>query len=77
MSAETQVREVKKSSRIQISRGMITVLIGTAALFIASALIAPTSVSKVAFMGMIPFAAIKSGLEIGILFTYNQFLLLR
>jgi ribose transport system permease protein len=65
MSAETQVREVKKSSRIQISRGMITVLIGTAALFIASALIAPTSVSKVAFMGMIPFAAVLAIIGLG------------
>ena len=65
MSSATEVREVKKSSRIQISRGMITVLIGTATLFIASALIAPTSVSKVAFMGMIPFAAILAIIGLG------------
>lgn len=48
---------MKKSSRIQISRGMRTVLIGLAVLYIASALIAPTSVSQVAQMGMLPFAA--------------------
>ncbi len=50
-------RDVKKSSRIQISRGMRTVLIGLAALYLASALIAPTSVSRIAQMGMLPFAA--------------------
>jgi ribose transport system permease protein len=50
-------REVKKSSRIQISRGMRTVLIGLFALYVASTFIAPTSVSRVAQMGMLPFAA--------------------
>jgi ribose transport system permease protein len=36
---------------------MKTVLIGTVILYIASAFLAPTSVSKVAQMGMLPFAA--------------------
>ncbi|MBI3429780.1 MAG: ABC transporter permease [Actinobacteria bacterium] len=52
-----ELREVKKSSRIQVSRGMRTILVGLAVLYIASALIAPTSVSRVAQMGMLPFAA--------------------
>lgn len=50
-------REFKRSARLQISRGMKTVLAGTVILYIASALLAPTSVSKVAQMGMLPFAA--------------------
>ncbi len=50
-------RDVKKSSRIQVSRGMRTILIGLAVLYIASAFLAPTSVSRVAQMGMLPFAA--------------------
>lgn len=50
-------RELKRSARLQISRGMKTVLAGTVILYIASALLAPTSVSKVAQMGMLPFAA--------------------
>ena len=50
-------RELKRSARLQISRGMKTVLIGTVILYIASAFLAPTSVSKVAQMGMLPFAA--------------------
>lgn len=52
-----EVRDVKQSSRIQISRGMRTILIGLVVLYIASAFIAPTSVSRVAQMGMLPFAA--------------------
>ena len=50
-------REVKKSSRIQVSRGMRTVLVGLMLLYVASAFLAPTSVSRVAQMGMLPFAA--------------------
>lgn len=56
MSTVSQ-RDVKKSSRIQVSRGMRTILIGLAVLYLASAFIAPTSVSRVAQMGMLPFAA--------------------
>ena len=56
MSA-SQVRELKRSARLQVSRGMRTVLLATIILYVASALIAPTSVSKVAQMGMLPFAA--------------------
>ena len=51
------VRELRRSARMQISRGMKTVMAGTLILYIASALLAPTSVSRVAQMGMLPFAA--------------------
>jgi len=53
----TPARELKRSARLQISRGMKTVMAGTIILYIASAFLAPTSVSKVAQMGMLPFAA--------------------
>ncbi|MDP1720574.1 MAG: ABC transporter permease [Candidatus Nanopelagicaceae bacterium] len=52
-----ELRDVKKSSRILVSRGMRTILVGLVVLYIASALIAPTSVSRIAQMGMLPFAA--------------------
>jgi ribose transport system permease protein len=52
-----EIRNVKKSSRIQVSRGMRTVLVGLVVLYVVSAFIAPTSVSRVAQMGMLPFAA--------------------
>lgn len=61
----SQVRELKRSARLQVSRGMRTVLIGTVVLYIASALIAPTSVSRVAQMGMLPFAACLAIIGLG------------
>jgi len=55
--ATTSARELKRSARLQVSRGMKTVVAGTIILYIASTFLAPTSVSKVAQMGMLPFAA--------------------
>jgi ribose transport system permease protein len=55
--SSSEVRDVKRSARLQVSRGMKTVLAGVVILYIASAILAPTSVSKVAQMGMLPFAA--------------------
>lgn len=60
-----EIRELKRSARFQISRGMKTVLVATLLLYIASALIAPTSVSKVAQMGMLPFAACLAIIGLG------------
>ncbi len=59
------VRELKRSARLQISRGMKTVLGATILLYIASVFIAPTSVSKVAQMGMLPFAACLAIIGLG------------
>jgi ribose transport system permease protein len=61
----TSTRELKRSARMQISRGMKTVLAGTILLYIASAILAPTSVSKVAQMGMLPFAACLAIIGLG------------
>ena len=61
----TSTRELKRSARFQVSRGMKTVLGGTFLLYIASALLAPTSVSKVAQMGMLPFAACLAIIGLG------------
>ena len=58
-------RELKRSARLQISRGMKTVVAGTIILYLASAFLAPTSVSKVAQMGMLPFAACLAIIGLG------------
>ncbi|NCV42718.1 MAG: ABC transporter permease, partial [Actinobacteria bacterium] len=63
--ATAPARELKRSARLQISRGMKTVLAGTIILYIASAFFAPTSVSKVAQMGMLPFAACLAIIGLG------------
>jgi ribose transport system permease protein len=59
------VRELKRSARLQVSRGMKTVLGATILLYIASALLAPTSVSKIAQLGMLPFAACLAIIGLG------------
>ena len=60
-----QAREVKRSARIQVSRGMRTVIAGVVILYLASYFFAPTSVSKVAQMGMLPFAACLAIIGLG------------
>lgn len=63
--ATAPARELKRSARFQISRGMKTVLVGTIILYLASAFFAPTSVSKVAQLGMLPFAACLAIIGLG------------
>ena len=62
-SVETQ--SVKKSARFSISRGMKTVLIALVVLYLASYMLAPTSVSRIAQMGMLPFAAVLAIIGLG------------
>lgn len=65
MSTTEISREMKKSSHVQISRGMKTVLSATVVLFIASHFIAPSSTSKGAVLGMLPFAAVLAIIGLG------------
>lgn len=52
-------------SRFTVSRGMITVTVAAVLLFGASAVLAPTSVSRGALLGMLPFAAVLAIAAIG------------
>jgi ribose transport system permease protein len=67
MSATETValREMTKSSRLQFSRGMKTILSALVLIVIFSALIAPSSVSKGAILGMLPFAAVMAIIGLG------------
>ncbi len=51
--------------RTLISRGLATILIATAALFAASAIFAPTSVTRGPLLGMLPFAAVLAIVALG------------
>jgi ribose transport system permease protein len=51
--------------RRALSRGLITVLVACGGLFIASAVFAPTSVSKGALLGMLPFASVLGIVALG------------
>jgi ribose transport system permease protein len=56
---------IEAGPRIAVSRGLITVTVAVVALFVASAVIAPTSVSRGALLGMLPFAAVLAIAAIG------------
>ncbi|MEV4171270.1 ABC transporter permease [Nonomuraea sp. NPDC049709] len=51
--------------RYRLSRGMLTVSAAVILLFVASAVVAPTSVDHSAFLGMLPFAAVLAIAAIG------------
>ena len=56
---------IEAGPRIAVSRGLITVTVAVVALFVASAVIAPTSISRGALLGMLPFAAVLAIAAIG------------
>jgi ribose transport system permease protein len=58
--------------RITVSRGLITITVAVVALFLASALIGPTSVSRGALLGMLPFAAVLAIAAIGQMLVVQQ-----
>lgn len=51
--------------RITVSRGLLTITVAVLALFVASALVAPTSLNRSALLGMLPFAAVLAIAAIG------------
>lgn len=66
MSTETTERPaIARGSQFALSRGLVTVLVAVAVLFAASAVLAPTSVSRGALLGMLPFAAILAIAALG------------
>jgi ribose transport system permease protein len=56
---------VAPGPRFTVSRGMVTITIATVLLFIACALVAPTSISRGALLGMLPFASVLAVAAIG------------
>ena len=58
--------------RFGISKGLLTVLISTVALIILSALLAPSSVSQGAVLGMLPFAAVLAIVGLGQMLVVQQ-----
>lgn len=66
MDVETADRRpVAAGPRFRPSRGMVTVTSAAALLFVASAVVAPTSVGRSALLGMLPFAAVLAIIAIG------------
>jgi ribose transport system permease protein len=71
---DATVREPTRllASRIVVSKGFITVGVSTALLFLVCAVLAPTSVSGGAILGMIPFAAVLAIVGLGQMLVVQQ-----
>ena len=69
-----QISAVKpsKASRVQISKGLLTVLVSTGLLFVMSAVLAPSSVVPGTLLGMLPFAAILGIVGLGQMLVIQQ-----
>ncbi|MCS5735613.1 ABC transporter permease [Herbiconiux daphne] len=61
-----------KSSRFTVSRGLITVGVAVVALFIVSAIVAPSSISQGAILGMLPFFAVLTCVGLGQMLVVQQ-----
>lgn len=61
-----------KSSRFRISRGFWAIAIATILVFVLGAVIAPSSVSHSAIIGMVPFAAVLAIAGLGQLLVVQQ-----
>jgi len=60
------------SARFGISKGLLTVAVSTIVLFAFSALVAPSSVSQGAVLGMLPFAAVLAIVGLGQMLVVQQ-----
>ncbi len=72
MNAMERQQSGLKSSRFSVSRGLVTVGIALVALFIVSAVFAPSSVSQGALLGMLPFAAVLTCVGLGQMLVVQQ-----
>jgi len=64
-TAATDRYTVKSGSRLRVSRGLVTVTVALVALVLAGEVLAPTSVSHGALLGMLPFAAVLAIVGLG------------
>lgn len=60
------------SARFGVSKGLLTVGVSTAVLLVLSAILAPSSVSQGAVLGMLPFAAVLAIVGLGQMLVVQQ-----
>ena len=58
-------RGAQRGPRVRVSRGLATVVVATAGLFVVSAIFASSSTSKGALLSMLPFAAVLAIVALG------------
>jgi ribose transport system permease protein len=56
---------LSRGPRVTVGRGMITIAVAVVALFVASALVAPTSLDRGSLLAMLPFASVLAIAGIG------------
>ena len=68
------MRDTKRltTSRFGVSRGFIAIAVATVALFVLGGLIAPSSISHSAIIGMVPFAAVLAIAGLGQMLVVQQ-----
>lgn len=70
--AQTDGRRPLTSARVTISKGLLTVAVSLVVLFVISAVLAPSSVSQGAILGMLPFAAVLAIVGLGQMLVVQQ-----
>lgn len=70
--SESRASTLTQGSRFQVSKGLLTVLASTIALFAMSAFAAPTSIAPGTLNGMLPFAAILAIVGLGQMLVIQQ-----
>lgn len=71
MTQESQ-RRMLSGSRFQVSQGLVTMAIALVALLVLCAVVAPSSVSQGAILGMLPFAAVLGIAGLGQMLVVQQ-----
>lgn len=72
IDATTRETTLLTSSRFRISRGFLAIAVATILLFALGAVVAPSSVSHSAIVGMVPFAAVLAIAGLGQLLVVQQ-----
>ena len=72
MTTDAARSGVRPGPRLTFSRGLITITVAVVALFIASALVAPTSLDRGSLLATLPFASVLAIAAIGQTFVVMQ-----
>ena len=70
--ADTSTPRTLTSARVSISKGLLTVAISLVVLVVVSVILAPSSVSQGAVLGMLPFAAVLAIVGLGQMLVVQQ-----
>lgn len=70
--SQASTAPLRKGPRVQISKGLLTIVVSTVVLFALCAAVAPSSVAGGTILGMLPFAAILGIVGLGQMLVIQQ-----